>query len=238
MCPRISFKMRFLYFKFFVLFIFFSSNGFAVCESGSSMERLSCMREAFCPEASTVEERTACYQMITEALRSDRLADDQPNRPSPKKPKAQEVEKSNLESELFLGQEAEVSAGEAKQGSGTDEKDRRQEKRSEDKRDQRKRFELFGWAKSNKKIDYGPEWTRVAFVRRESSGAELVVLEDGQVWGETKRNGFVTLSKGDWVKMRGTSQLVRRGGGTTEVESLNCNKDDLKGRCRGLKKFL
>ena len=106
------------------------------------------------------------------------------------------------------------------------------------KGDQRKRFELFGWAKSDKKDDYGPEWTRVAYVRRESSGAELVVLEDGQVWGETKRNGFVTLSKGDWVKIRGTSQLVRRGGGTTEVEALNCIKDDLKGRCRGLKKFL
>ena len=136
------------------------------------------------------------------------------------------------------GEEAEVSVGEEQQEFGIGEKDRIQEKRSKDKKGQRKRFELFGWAKSDKKDDYGPEWTRVAYVRRESSGAELVVREDGQVWGETKRNGFVTLSKGDWVKMRGTSQLVRRGGGTTEVESLNCNKDDLKGRCRGLKKLL
>ena len=230
--------MRCLYSSFFSLLMFFSGTGFAVCQNGSSIERLSCMREAFCPEASTVEERTACYQMITEALRSGRLVDDRPNRPSPKKPKAQEAEKSNLESKLSLVQEAEVSVGEAKQESGIDEKDWRQEKRSKDKGDQKKRFELFGWAKSDKKVDYGPEWTKVAFVRRESSGAELVVLEDGRVWGETKRNGFVTLSKGDWVKMRGTSQLVRRGGGTTEVESLNCNKDDLKGRCRGLKKFL
>ena len=66
----------------------FSGNSFAVCENGSSIERLSCMREAFCPEASTVEERTACYQMITEALRSDRLADNQSNRLSPNKPEA------------------------------------------------------------------------------------------------------------------------------------------------------
>jgi len=230
--------MRCLYFNFFALLMLFSSNSFAVCENGSSIERLSCMREAFCPEASTVEERTACYQMITEALRSDRLADNQAIRSAPKKPETKEAENSNSESKLSLGQEAEVSAGEAKQESGIDDKDRRQKKPSEDNKVQRKRFELFGWAKSDKKVDYGPEWTRVAFVRRESSGAELVVLEDGQVWGETKRNGFVTLSKGDWVKMRGTSQLVRRGGGTTEVEALNCNKDDLKGRCRGLKKFL
>ena len=46
----------------------------------------------------------------------------------------------------------------------------------------------------------------------------------------------LSLYRGDWVKIRGTSQLVRRGGGTTEVEALNCIKDDLKGRCRGLKK--
>ena len=230
--------MRCLYFNFFALLMLFSGNSFAVCENGSSIERLSCMREAFCPEASTVEERTACYQMITEALRSDRLADNQSNRSAQKKPEAQEVEKSNSESEVSSGQEAEVSVGEEQQEFGIGEKDRIQEKRSKDKKGQRKRFELFGWAKSDKKDDYGPEWTRVAYVRRESSGAELVVLEDGQVWGETKRNGFVTLSKGDWVKMRGTSQLIRRGGGTTEVEALNCNKDELKGRCRGLQKFL
>ena len=230
--------MRGLCFNFFALLMLFSGNSFAVCENGSSIERLSCMREAFCPEASTVEERTACYQMITEALRSDRLADNQSNRSAQKKPEAQEVEKSNSESEVSSGQEAEVSVGEEQQEFGIGEKDRIQEKRSKDKKGQRKRFELFGWAKSDKKDDYGPEWTRVAYVRRESSGAELVVLEDGQVWGETKRNGFVTLSKGDWVKIRGTSQLVRRGGGTTEVEALNCIKDDLKGRCRGLKKFL
>ena len=230
--------MRCLYFNFFALLMLFSGNSFAVCENGSSIERLSCMREAFCPEASTVEERTACYQMITEALRSDRLADNPPSRSAQKKPKAQEVEKSNSESEISSGQEAEVLAGEEEQEISNGEKDRAQEKRSRDNGDQRKRFELFGWAKSDKKVDYGPEWTRVAFVRRESSGAELVVLDDGQVWGETKRNGFVTLSKGDWVKIRGTSQLVRRGGGTTEVEALSCIKDDLKGRCRGLKKFL
>ena len=218
--------------------MFFSGNCFAVCQDGSSIERLSCMREAFCPEASTVEERTACYQMITEALRSDRLADNQSSRSAQKKSEAQEVEKSNSEPEVASGQEAEVFAGEEKQETSKIEKDRTQEKRSDNNGDQRKRFELFGWAKSDKKVDYGPEWTRVAYVRRESSGAELVVLEDGQVWGETKRNGFVTLSKGDWVKIRGTSQLVRRGGGTTEVEALNCIKDDLKGRCRGLKKFL
>ena len=230
--------MRCLYFNFFALLMLFSGNSFAVCENGSSIERLSCMREAFCPEASTVEERTACYQMITEALRSDRLADNPSSRSAQKKPEAQEVEKSNSESVVSSGQEAEVSVGEEQQEFGIGEKDRIQEKRSKDKKGQRKRFELFGWAKSDKKDDYGPEWTRVAYVRRESSGAELVVLEDGQVWGETKRNGFVTLSKGDWVKIRGTSQLVRRGGGTTEVEALNCIKDDLKGRCRGLKKFL
>ena len=230
--------MRCLYFNFFVLLMLFSGSSFAVCENGSSIERLSCMRETFCPEASTVEERTACYQMITEALRSDRLADNPSSRSAQKKPEAQGVEKSNSESEIPSGQEAEVLAGEEEQESSNSGKDRRQEKRSRDNGDQRKRFELFGWAKSDKKDDYGPEWTRVAYVRRESSGAELVVLEDGQVWGETRRNGFVTLSKGDWVKIRGTSQLVRRGGGTTEVEALNCIKDDLKGRCRGLKKFL
>ena len=230
--------MRCLYFNFFALLMLFSGNSFAVCENGSSIERLSCMREAFCPEASTVEERTACYQMITEALRSDRLADNQSNRSAQKKPEAQEVDKSNSESEVSSGQEAEVLAREENQEISNGEKGRRQKERSKDNGDQRKRFELFGWAKSDKKDDYGPEWTRVAYVRRESSGAELVVLEDGQVWGETKRNGFVTLSKGDWVKIRGTSQLVRRGGGTTEVEALNCIKDDLKGRCRGLKKFL
>ena len=230
--------MRCLYFNFFALLMLFSGNSFAVCENGSSIERLSCMREAFCPEASTVEERTACYQMITEALRSDRLADNQSSRSAQKKSEAQEVEKSNSEPEVASGQEAEVLAGEEKQETSNIEKDRTQEKRSDNNEDQRKRFELFGWAKSDKKDDYRPEWTRVAYVRRESSGAELVVLEDGQVWGETKRNGFVTLSKGDWVKIRGTSQLVRRGGGTTEVEALNCIKDDLKGRCRGLKKFL
>ena len=230
--------MRCLYFNFFALLMLFSGNSFAVCENGSSIERLSCMREAFCPEASTVEERTACYQMITEALRSDRLADNQSNRLSPNKPEAKGVEKSNSESELSLEQGTEISAREEKQESGIVEKDRNQKKPAEDNKVKRKRFELFGWAKSDKKDDYGPEWTRVAYVRRESSGAELVVLEDGQVWGETKRNGFVTLSKGDWVKIRGTSQLVRRGGGTTEVEALNCIKDDLKGRCRGLKKFL
>lgn len=230
--------MRCLYFNFFAQLMLFSGNSFAVCENGSSIERLSCMREAFCPEASTVEERTACYQMITEALRSDRLADNQSNRSAQKKPEAQEVDKSNSESEVSSGQEAEVLAREENQEISNGEKGRRQKERSKDNGDQRKRFELFGWAKSDKKDDYGPEWTRVAYVRRESSGAELVVLEDGQVWGETKRNGFVTLSKGDWVKIRGTSQLVRRGGGTTEVEALNCIKDDLKGRCRGLKKFL
>ena len=232
--------MRCLYFSFFALLMFFSGNGSAVCENGSSIERLSCMREAFCPEASTVEERTACYQMITEALRSDRLADNQSSRSAQKKSEAQEMEKSNSEPEVSSGQEAEVLAGEEEQEQeiSNGEKDRTQEKPPRDNGDQRKRFELFGWAKSDKKDDYGPEWTRVAYVRRESSGAELVVLEDGQVWGETKRNGFVTLSKGDWVKIRGTSQLVRRGGGTTEVEALNCIKDDLKGRCRGLKKFL
>ena len=230
--------MRCLYSSFFSLLMFFSGNGFAVCQNGSSIERLSCMREAFCPEASTIEERTACYQMITEALRSDRLADNQSNRLSPNKPEAKGVEKSNSESELSLEQGTEISAREEKQESGIVEKDRNQKKPVEDNKVKRKRFELFGWAKSDKKVDYGPEWTRVAYVRRESSGAELVVLEDGQVWGETKRNGFVTLSKGDWVKIRGTSQLVRRGGGTTEVEALNCIKDDLKGRCRGLKKFL
>ena len=227
-----------LYSSFFSLLMFFSGNGFAVCQNGSSIEMLSCMREAFCPEASTIEERTACYQMITEALRSDRLADNQSNRLSPNKPEDKGVEKSNSESELSLEQGTEISAREEKQESGIVEKDRNQKKRAEDNKVKRKRFELFGWAKSDKKVDYGPEWTRVAYVRRESSGAELVVLEDGQVWGETKRNGFVTLSKGDWVKIRGTSQLVRRGGGTTEVEALNCIKDDLKGRCRGLKKFL
>ena len=230
--------MRCLYFNFIALLMLFSGNSFAVCENGSSIERLSCMREAFCPEASTVEERTACYQMITEALRSDRLADNQSNRSAQKKPEAQEVEKSNSESEVSSGQEAEVLAREDNQEISNGEKGRRQKERSKDNGDQRKRFELFGWAKSDKKDDYGPEWTRVAYVRRESSGAELVVLEDGQVWGETKRNGFGTLSKGEWVKIRGTSQLVRRGGGTTEVEALNCIKDDLKGRCRGLKKFL
>ena len=236
--------MRCLYFSFFALLMFFSGNGSSVCENGSSIERLSCMREAFCPEASTVEERTACYQMITEALRSDRLADNQSSRSAQKKSEAQEMEKSNSEPEVSSGQEAEVLAGEEEQEQEQEqeisngEKDRTQEKPPRDNGDQRKRFELFGWAKSDKKDDYGPEWTRVAYVRRESSGAELVVLEDGQVWGETKRNGFVTLSKGDWVKIRGTSQLVRRGGGTTEVEALNCIKDDLKGRCRGLKKFL
>ena len=77
--------MRCLYFSFFALLMFFSGNGSAVCENGSSIERLSCMREAFCPEASTVEERTACYQMITEALRSDRLADNQSSRSAQKK---------------------------------------------------------------------------------------------------------------------------------------------------------
>ena len=230
--------MRCLYFNFFALLMLFSGNSFAVCENGSSIERLSCMREAFCPEASTVEERTACYQMITEALRNDRLADNQSSRSAQKKSEAQEVEKSNSEPEVASGQEAEVLAGEEKQEASNIEKDRTQEQRSDNNGDQRKRFELFGWAKSDKKDDYGPEWTRVAYVRRESSGAELVVLEDGQVWGETKRNGFVTLSKGDWVKIRGTSQLVSRGGGTTEVEAINCIKDDLKGRCRGLKKFL
>ena len=176
--------------------------------------------------------------MITEALKSDRLSGNQSNRLSPKKPEAKRVEKSNSESELSLEQGTEISAREKKKESGIVEKDRSQKKRAEDNKVQKKRFELFGWAKSDKKVDYGPEWTRVAYVRRESSGAELVVLEDGRVWGETKRNGFVTLSKGDWVKIRGTSQLVRRGGGTTEVEALNCIKDDLKGRCRGLKKFL
>ena len=175
--------MRGLCFNFFALLMLFSGNSFAVCENGSSIERLSCMREAFCPEASTVEERTACYQMITEALRSDRLADNQSNRSAQKKPEAQEVEKSNSESEVSSGQEAEVSVGEEQQEFGIGEKDRIQEKRSKDKKGQRKRFELFGWAKSDKKDDYGPEWTRVAYVRRESSGAELVVLEDGQVWG-------------------------------------------------------
>ena len=99
------------------------------------------MREAFCPEASTVEERTACYQMITEALRSDRLADNQVNRSAPKKPETEEAENSNLESKLSLGQEAEVSVGEEQQEAGIGEKDRRQEKRSEDNGDQRKRFE-------------------------------------------------------------------------------------------------
>ena len=73
------------------------------------------MREAFCPEASTVEERTACYQMITEALRSDRLADNQSNRSAQKKPKVQEEEKSNSESEISSGQEAELLAGEEEQ---------------------------------------------------------------------------------------------------------------------------
>jgi hypothetical protein len=93
----------------------FSGNSFAVCENGSSIERLSCMREAFCPEASTVEERTACYQMITEALRSDRLADNQSSRSALKKSEAQEVEKSNSEPENASGQEAEVLAGEEKE---------------------------------------------------------------------------------------------------------------------------
>ena len=169
--------MRCLYSSFFSLLMFFSGNGFAVCQNGSSIERLSCMREAFCPEASTVEERTACYQMITEALRSDRLADNQSSRSAQKKSEAQEVEKSNSEPEVASGQEAEVFAGEEKQETSKIEKDRTQEKRSDNNGDQRKRFELFGWAKSDKKDDYGPEWTRVAYVRRESSGAELVVLE-------------------------------------------------------------
>ena len=79
--------MRCLYFNFFALLMLFSGNSFAVCENGSSIERLSCMREAFCPEASTVEERTACYQMITEALRSDRLADNQSSRSAQKSPR-------------------------------------------------------------------------------------------------------------------------------------------------------
>ena len=116
--------MRCLYFSFFALLMFFSGNGFAVCENGSSIERLSCMREAFCPEASTVEERTACYQMITEALRSDRLADNQSNRSAQKKPEAKEVEKSNSESELSSGQEAEILAREEKQEISIVEKDR------------------------------------------------------------------------------------------------------------------
>ena len=200
------------------------------------------MREAFCPEASTVEERTACYQMITEALKIDRLAGNQSKRSAPKPTKSSEEGEINLGEELGSEKEAEEeskletatlqrSADEKKLGEKTASKENKENK-------ERKRFQLFGWAKSDKDEDYGPEWTKVRYVRRESSGAELVVLEDGQVWGEIKRNGFVTLSKGDWVKIRGASRLVRRGGGTTEVEALNCNKDDLKGRCRGLKKIL
>lgn len=210
-----------------------SASVLAVCEDGSSIERLSCMREAFCPEAASVEERTACYQMISEALRNDRLSGNLPamsprqeskqTKPSQAEP-TQEVPKETVRSEAPSIKEK-----------------RRTKRQSRGKKDkeEKKGFELFGWAKSDKKEDYGPEWTRVVFVRRESSGAELVVLEDGSVFGEKKRNGFVTLSKGDWVKVNDASVLIRRGGGTTEVLPIDCKAgQELKGRCRGLKRFL
>ena len=143
--------MRCLYFNFFALLMLFSGNSFAVCENGSSIERLSCMREAFCPEASTVEERTACYQMITEALRSDRLADNQSSRSAQKKSEAQEVEKSNSEPEVASGQEAEVLAGEEKQETSNIEKDRTQEKRSDNNGDQKNDLNCLDGRKATKR---------------------------------------------------------------------------------------
>ena len=80
--------------------MFFSGNGFAVCQNGSSIEKLA-TRETFCPEASKVEERTACYQMITEALRSDRLADNQSNRLSPNKPEPRDWRRA-IQNQNFL----------------------------------------------------------------------------------------------------------------------------------------
>ena len=213
-------------------FVLCTSSGFAaaVCENGSSIDRLSCMRNAFCPEASSVEERTACYQMITEALRNERLTGDR----SVVRPKQETLKTGNSEPTPAQGVPDEVVQTE----SVVSEEKSKPKRRAKEKKEKRG-FKLLGWAKSDKKEDYGPEWTRIVYVRRESSGAELVVLEGGEVWGEKKRNGFVTLSKGDWVKINGASQLVRRGGGSTEVEVLNCNPDEkLKGRCRGLKRFL
>ncbi len=206
-----------------------SGSVFAVCENGSSVERLSCMREAFCPEAATVEERTACYQMITEALRNDRVSGNRPaSEPREESNKANSAEPESTQELPEETVQSEPPPIEKKKN----------KRRAKDKKE-KKGFELFGWAKSDKRDDYGPEWTRVVFVRRESSGAELVVLEGGAVFGEQKRNGFVTLSKGDWVKIKDASLLIRRGGGTTEVESLDCKTGgELKGRCRGLERFL
>ena len=218
--------------KLFLLWglMLLSTSVFAVCENGSSIDRLGCMREAFCPEATSVEERTACYQMISEALRNDRLSGNLPAIPPKQEPK--EVKPSQPEST------PEVS-DETVQSEAPSNKEKRRAKRQSKEKKEKKGFELFGWAKSDKKVDYGPEWTKVVFVRRESSGAELVVLEGGSVYGEKKRNGFVTLSKGDWVKIKDASLLIRRGGGTTEVVPIDCKAgQELKGRCRGLKRFL
>ena len=218
--------------RFFLLggLTLLSASVFAVCESGSSVERLSCMRDAFCPEAASVEERTACYGMITEALRNDRISGNLSATP----PK-QEIKQTNTPEPEST---QEVSEETAQSDVPSNKNKRRAKRQSKDKKD-KKGFELFGWAKTDKREDYGPEWTRVVFVRRESSGAELVVLEDGSFWGEKKRNGFVTLSKGDWVKVNDESLLIRRGGGTTAVVALDCKTgEELKGRCRGLKRFL
>ena len=210
-----------------------SSSVLAVCENGSSVERLSCMRGAFCPKADTVEERTACYQMITEALRKDRLSGNRPV--SEPREKSKKTNSAEAESSQQLPEQTVQSE------SPPIEKKKKTKRRAKDKKEkkEKKGFELFGWAKSDKRDDYGPEWTRVVFVRRESSGAELVVLEGGAVFGEKKRNGFVTLSKGDWVKVKDASLLIRRGGGSTEVVPLDCKAGaELKGRCRGLERFL
>ena len=215
---------------FFSVVMMISTGASAVCESGSAVERLSCMRAEFCPEASTVDERTACYQMITEVFRQERQASSRSQKkvsesPSISKPVSEDIvqEGESVSLELAVPPNSDDSDSELLEG----------------KKSKKRRFQLMGWAQSDKEEDFGPEWTKVVFVRSESSGAELVVLEGGEVWGEINRNGFVSLAKGDWVKIAGTSKLVRRGGGAFEVSRIDCAlSKGLKGRCRGLKKFL
>ena len=78
------------------------------------------------------------------------------------------------------------------------------------------------------------EWSRVTFVRPEESGEEVFVLDNGDVYSETKSNPYFKLDRNDLVKITDSMTLIRKSGGRTQVERLDCSAASTATRCRGL----
>ena len=99
----------------------------------------------------------------------------------------------------------------------------------------RRFFSVFK-VKQDKEVVEG--WKNIVYVRHESRGSELLVLDDGEVWLETKRNPYIRFTTNDLVKITESSTLIRRSGGSTQVEKLDCSVRPLRGSCRGLSNYL